>query len=496
MVDLNGKYGRKVIRTNIKVPIGNSAEDIEVIKRILSQTLADHQINVREQNRLFNIALNHNDWWSKGKGQRADINNEIRVPTAFAITRTLNSYCFGEPAKYIAEDVENQKYVEKLAQFIKYQNLHWADYWGAFCSSVCGLGYKLVLPTTLEEQHDEGVPFKINNEIIYPQNAYIVRDSKAISSKVMGVLIGDDYNEKGEPIGKIYTVWTKYYQFVFRQSDLDLTGFEIALQETSRGELVESYYLEYKQIPLIEIERNALRKGDWEIAIDLMKAKNMLLSNRVDDVQQIVDYILVLTNCSFESTSDKEAVLRDRLLELKVLDPQNPPKVDIIKNNLDQSSVQVLSEYIDLLIELAVGIPNRQERGGGGGDTGQAVKFRNGFRDLVNNAGLILPSMEKSARETNSLLIAITRTSSLRKTIGDIKAVNVSVKYTPQLNDDIYNMSTAYSILVGAGMNERSAMITTGVVSDPDEVAQLNKAERENQGENLEINKTDRTLDD
>lgn len=56
-----------------------------------------------------------------------------------------------------------------------------------------------------------------------------------------------------------------------------------------------------------------------------------MLSNRIDDIQQVVDYVLVLINCQFENDADKKNILRDRLLELTVKDPQNKPKVEILK---------------------------------------------------------------------------------------------------------------------------------------------------------------------
>ena len=107
--DNSSKYfGRKIIKTNLSM-IGDEKTDLETVKTILKSALETHNKNVEEENELFNIYLNNPDWWNKVKEQRGDINNKISVPTAWALTRTLNSYCFGEPIKYLYKDIDDEE---------------------------------------------------------------------------------------------------------------------------------------------------------------------------------------------------------------------------------------------------------------------------------------------------------------------------------------------------------------------------------------------------
>lgn len=474
-------YGRTLLKTN-KQLTGIPEQDIDIISLILEEVMPVHQKNETEITRLFDIYLNSSDSWSKKKVTRDDINNKVSIPTAWALTRTLNGYCFSEPIKYIArgdnESVSKQEKVEKLSAMLDYVSNHDATVMATLSSSICGLGYKLCLPSTQEEMAETGVPFVVNDKFIFPQLAGVVVSDTAIPTDVLGFLIGDYYDENGEKQGKQYTCWTKYAQYVFKEGEGD-KPYELVRQKLNiqSEQEVDFVPLTTNKIPLIEIERNFLRKGDWEVAIDLLELRHNLISNRVDDIQQIVDYVLVLMNCKFETEDDAKQTLNNRLLELHTIDPQNKPSIEILKNALDQVGIQTFADYIDLIIQECIGVPNRQERGGGGGDTGQAVKYRNGFRDLENNAGFIIPKMDKAELKLLALCVAYCRNNSETSDIGELKPYDIRCKFMRSLNDDIVSSSQAFATYFSNGLSMEQALLLSKSGTDPSEItAQAIKA--------------------
>lgn len=489
--DTSSKYfGRKILKTNLSI-INDEKQDLETVKNILASALAVHKTNVEEETELFNIYLNNPEWWSKDKVQRSDINNIISVPTAWALTRTLNGYCFGEPIKYLYKDLDNedeselteeqlskQKQIEVLSAMLDTQHNHDSTTMATLCASICGLGYKLALPATQEEMEENGIPFVINETMIYPQNAGVVYSDTPIPREVMGFLIGKYYDQKtGEEKGNQYTCWTKYYQYVLKDSETG-EGYDIVKQVVN-GKEFDAYPLPYQKIPLIEVERNAFRKGDWEVAKDLLTLRNQLISTRQDDVQQIVDYVLILTNCVFETDKDKQDALNSRLLSLKVSDPQNKPSVEILKNALEQTGLQQYSDYLDLLIQETVGVPNRQERGGGGGDTGQAVKYRNGFRDLENNAGIIIPKMDKAELKFVALCIKYCQIANDNR-LQNLMPYEVRCKFMRTLNDDIISSAQAFATYFANGVSMEDSLLLSNSGTDPSEITQRAKKAKQN----------------
>lgn len=476
-IDLSNQiYGRRKLVTNRQIT-GDINGDLETVKLILSDVMSVHESNQTQEMTLFNIFVNKTDWWSKDKVTREDINNKVSIPNAWALSRTINGYCFGEPVKFIArgsDETENgeaqttkQAQVEVLSEMLDRMGNHDSDIMATMCASICGVGYKLALPANSEELELNGIPFVINTDIIMPMLAGVVYSNESISRPVMGFIIGTYYNEEGKADGNLYTCWTKYAQYMLKDSESG-DGYD-TVKQIMDGKEVDVYQLSNNRIPLIEVERNPFRKGDWEVATELLELKNNLISNRMDDIQQMVDYILVLTNCAFENNDDKKQALQARLLELKVANPNNPSKAEILKNALDQTSIQQLADYIDLLIQECVGIPNRQERGGGGGDTGQAVKYRNGFRDLENNAGLIIPKMDKAELQFIDLCLSYCENVKVEG-ITDLKARDVRCKFLRSFNDDALSASQAFINLVNGGMDYVNACICSGVGTDPSEI--------------------------
>lgn len=477
-IDLSNQiYGRRKLVTN-RVITGDLNEDLKTVQLILADVMQVHEANQTEELRLFNIFMNDSSWWSKDKTTRSDINNKVSVPNAWALSRTINSYCFGEPVKFIARgsdetetaDLQSTKQaqVEVLSEMLDRMGNHDSDIMATMCASICGLGYKLALPANQEELDVNGIPFVINTDVIMPMLAGVVRSNESISRPVMGFIIGTYYDEDGQADGNLYTCWTKYGQYMLKDSESG-DGYDVVKQVVD-GTEYDVYPLNNMRIPLIEIERNPFRKGDWEVVTSLLELKNNLISNRMDDIQQMVDYILVLTNCAFESEEDKNNALSSRLLELKIANPNNPSKAEILKNALDQTSIQQLADYIDLLIQECVGIPNRQERGGGGGDTGQAVKYRNGFRDLENNAGLIIPKMDRAELQFIDLCLSYCENVKVEG-ITDLKARDVRCKFLRSFNDDVVSASQAFINFVNGGMDYVDACICAGVGTDPSEIS-------------------------
>ena len=493
----NQKYGRTILKTHRRIT-GDLSIDIPIVKEILKEVLPAHNRNAEEEKRLFDIYFN-GDWWQKEKTQRPDINNQINIPTAYAITRTLNGYVFTDPIKYTARNSkgnpEKLTQVEHLSALLDYAHNHDSTTSAAISASVCGLGYKLVLPTKQSVYKNTGVAFVINSEPLFPMECGMVYSDEVIPEEVLGFIIGTNYDENYQPNGNLYTVWTKYHQILLK--DGDDGAFEVIPQilDISGGTYsVDGYEMNIDNIPLVEVERNPFRKGDWEVAVDLLRLKNQLLSNREDDVEQAIDYVLLLMNAEFESKEEKDAALKNRVISLKTVDPMNPPSLEILKAQLDQTGIQTYANYVDLLIQECVGIPNRQENGYGGGDTGQAVQYRNGFRDLENNAGLIIPKMDKAELKFVGLCIAYNKNMQDTE-LGDLKPFDIRCKFNRSLSDDITTSANAFATYVKHGVAFSDAFILSKSGTDAAELTSNAIAAYKNGTSYLAITNNDNNSD-
>ena len=120
--------------------------------------------------------------------------------------------------------------------------------------------------------------------------------------------------------------------------------------------------------------------GDWEIALSLMDAINELQSGRLDDIDQVVQSLLVFINAELDAERYDE-LRASGIISLKN-NSGNQSDVKTINNTLDQSGMNLYAQELEGLLYSIIGIPDRNNRKGGGGDTGQAVELRDGWADL------------------------------------------------------------------------------------------------------------------
>lgn len=447
---------------------GNVVSDFSAIKEVINYAMPIHEKNVERIDELFTIYFNDKNF-SKNKKSRSDIDNKVPFADSFAATRTINGYCFGEPLKLVSNNRNVVDEAQKLSEMLTCAQNHKATVDCTTNTSICGLGYKLVLPLD-----DEDCPFFIRGDI-KPQQAFVVYSNDMYEKPILGCHFYRIKSKDNTSEDKIFlNVWTNYHQYFIIKKGEDYT---IEKQKCNNKDC-DGYPLTIKEIPLQEYERNTFRIGDWEIHQPLIEAKNKLTSNRVDDVEQIVDYILILINCKFKDKEDREAVLTDRLLELEQKDKDFKPNVDILKNPLNQSEIQVFQEYLDLKWQEGVGIPCRQERGGGGGDTGKAVIYRNGFTDLENNAGFIIPSIEKA--EQNIIKKAVKYCKNIKScVIKEIRPIDIQLVFTRSKTDDPLTASQSLRNMIESGMPVLDSLIASKVVIDPNETAKAWKEQND-----------------
>lgn len=109
--------------------------------------------------------------------------------------------------------------------------------------------------------------------------------------------------------------------------------------------------------------------------------------------------------------------------------------------------IENLREYLEEAYKTIIGIPDRKTRGGGGGDTGDAVKLRDGWAD-IEIVARIKESYFKIAKK-KQIAVAIKILQLLGMTRIDFKTIDLDVKFTRNKNDNLQTKAQAYSTLHG-----------------------------------------------
>jgi hypothetical protein len=315
-----------------------------------------------------------------------------------------------------------------------------------------------------------------------------------------------NYRGHGYDFLAITDHWRYYPSLEAMQTWKDLSDFNLIPGEEVHLPLTKVHYVNiggsYSVNALVKPSLNDDRHGDgieyrsldgtsyFELAMDLINAINALASSRVDDVQQAVDYILLLRDIACDTDEEinaiTKAVAKGILAFRSIQNASVQPSVEVLNTRINQSEVQTLQDFLCKKVEEALHIPNRETRGSSG-DTGTAVENRAGYRSLENIAGLITLQARRAETKALDTILQICKAQNgcpfASLTVNDIE-----IKANRNKVENLTTASNAYSTLRSAGLNDIDALNACELVPDSIGTATRNKAEaEENQQRQLEL---------
>lgn len=477
--------GREVIVSDL-IPTGDIENDKIIIPKILKSALSVHEKNVSVMDMLFGYYHNKTDILAKEKVQQPDINNKISVNYPNIAVTTINAYCFANAPTFSSRgsDKTVQDKVKMFNDALAADNYYGKLLKCTMNSGICGLGYKYCRPATKDEI-SKGVYFKTSSELD-PRYTFIVRANNLDREKILAVNIYErtTYSKDYKTIKKekVYNVWTKWHQWLFSTAKNGRLTNEKFLID---GKEFDAYPLAYNKIPVVEYERKQDRTSDFEAGLGLINAINNLASTRLDDVQQAVDYLVLMRDIDTESEGALDAAfnaLKRGLLSFKSIEGATvQPDVKILTASLNQSEIQTLQDFYCEKLEEVLNIPNRETRSSGG-DTGSAVESRNGFRSLENIAGIVTASAFESENEMLDLILSICENVSDCPFAG-LKASNIEIKENRNKVENLESATNAYSTMRAAGMNDEDSIRISKLDPDSSSVAQRNSIAQKEEDE-------------
>ena len=392
--------GRRRIYTN------QEAITRENVLTVLQESLKTHEENVREIQYLEDFYLGKQEISRTIGNDVGEADNRLVLNFAQTIVRDIVGYTFGKDIEYIANKETYVKDVETICNSLRYENASLIDVKTANYLSICGVGYQIVLQG--KDFADPSPEIGISIDNLKPQNTF------AVHSYAMGnpIIMTCNY-AKIDNASTIYYVYTDDTEFVITANGDE---YEIKEKKHLLGGNPISYF-----------ENNEFLTGDFETVLSLLDAINKVSSDSVNDVENFVHSLLVFTNASLgENDVEKKKTLKsikeNRTIEL--LSPKGLPcDAKYIANQLNPQSVKELREHLEETLWKIVGMPDRKTRGGGGGDTGDAVKLRDGWADIE----VVARQKEKyfSNGKRNVLRIVINLLKKAKMVSEDLKLYNV-----------------------------------------------------------------------
>lgn len=462
--------GRKKIMTNYlsQSQVRENMYGYEVLNEeniidALNLALSVHKDNAREIEELVNYYKGEQGIFNRTKTVRPDVDNKVVVNFANTFTRDIIGYTFGKPMQYVArrtddEDGESsiKDEVRLLNDYAELSDKPASDQDKATDCSIFGIAHRGVFPRKTEDD-DESPYYYLNLD---SRNTFVAHSSQLGGEDSFACTYVESY--EGTAISyTLYTVYTRDQIYLFKSPYRNSYNID-------KSDLVKGYPKTNPLglIPIVECENNQFRMGHWEMAIPLMEAINKIASDSVNDVEQFVNSILVAINAEF-SKETMDTVKKEKYAEIKSPQGLNAD-LKYISEQLDGSSVEQLRQYLEECLRAVVGIPDRKTRGGGGGDTGDAVKLRDGWADMEVVARTTEKFNKKSEKKELRVILKILK--DLKK-ISKTSMINVDIKYPRNKTDNLNNKVTAFATLMNTQtMAPEDALDIVDIISDIAEV--------------------------
>lgn len=424
--------GRTVIYTDVEEVTAENV--VEVLKAANDS----NQSNVSDIKYLYDYYKGKQPILDRTKTFNDTINNKIVENRANEIVAFKTGYFLSAPIQYIdmGEDevTDDLKLINGWADLESKES---ADLDLAEWLSICGTGYRMVLPKQ-ERLDDSDSPFEIFT--LDPQTTFVVYSSKLGHKPMMGVT----FFQLADEDKSVYYVYTESEFFIISDD---------AIQERQSHAL--------GMVPIIEYPANKARLGDFEIVIPLLDAINNMQSNRADGVEQFIQAILCLENLQLDGD---EAGFMTRLKEVGGLMLPEGAKAYYLTQQLNQGDTQTLKDDLYNAVLYICGMPNRNG-GSSTSDTGSAVILRDGWADAEARAKITENYFKKSERKFLNMIILISNT------IGgtNIMLPQVGIRF-PRRNytNDSAKVTNLVTMLANDWIAPQQAFEHSDMFPDPD----------------------------
>ena len=441
-------------RTCIYAPYDEITADN--VYQVLQETLPYHWVNAGQINYLWNYYKGDQPILNRTKEVRPEINNKVVENHAQEIVAFKIGYQLAEPLQYtcrMQSDDSDKGYEEALANVTELNTLMFAedkashdrDLFEWMC--ICGVGYRMCEADTSDDVEDGSAPFEIYT--LDPRDTFAVYSSSYHHRLLMTVWVGKTADK--EPIFNIYTD-REFYRVI-------------------DTEIVEARHHSYGHNPIVEYKLNNARMGVFEPVLPLLDAINSLDSNRLDDIEQTVQALMVFKDCDI-TYDDFETMREIGAVKIKTLEPQIQAAITILTNPIDQTGTQQIKEDLYQSILNICGMPNRNGQGSSTSDTGAAVLLRDGWTLAESHAKSYELQFKRAERDFLRVALSICAQSASTKL--DLRIRDIELAFNRRNYENIQVKSQVLTTMLSSNkIHPQLAFQSCGLFTDPDAAYKL-----------------------
>lgn len=324
---------------------------------MLRSVLQEHSKNLPRLNMLGDYYRGKSNITNRERAKGLP-NNKIAHPFARYIVSVATGYLIGQPVSYSADNQDAA--LTPITDAFDKCSIASVDAENARHASIYGRAVEYVHASEMAEQV---LPCSVS---LPPEQAFVVYDDDYHNMPLFGVYYTPETTEDGSQDG--WRVWIMGANSVreCRMPDLGGTAVQI-VNETA-------HY--FGDVPMVEYWNDEDERGDFEWVISLIDAYDKLESDRVNDKEQFVDKLLVLTGCVLETDKDGREPWQQLREDKALCLPDSTAKVEYLQGALTESDVEVLRSAIQTDIHKMAMVPDLSDKDFAYNASGVAMKYK------------------------------------------------------------------------------------------------------------------------
>ena len=446
----------------IKIPIRPSELTIEAVEPYIDRIFSQFETNAIAIRKDYDTyCLDHPILTKVRAHQDTDINNIVLVPDLKAMVDWKTGYVYGNPIKYAQSKTNETDDINYLNKYVRSACQRSVDKEVGKWAYATGVGYYFIEPKSAQFDIEIEAPYLVyhkasdtctkvytafgNNEplfdMIYTPYEQL-KDGLKVQVKVLDVYFTDMLYTYEKCVGK---GWAR-------------------TNTQSRGMK--------KPLPLIEKRFNSDGIGIIAMGVTLQNAVDRLLSNGLDNVEDIVNEIFVYKNVNLGKTAEDQAANHRKMKKSGALvlnggSKEMPPDVDTISTKLSLAEVRELFAIIDAKFHSSLGVPMEMSNTNSGGTTKSGSEVANGYDNAYNRALDDINTMIVADTELLNKIMWICKNSTGNK-INNLAPSEIEIKYSLNLTDNILTKTQSYVNLVQVGVPHAIALRLCKLSNDPE----------------------------
>lgn len=427
---VKGRYGRKIAYADVEQITADN------IVKVVGGCIGTFYFNKTIIRYLWNYYKGDQPVLYRTKIQNADITNKVSENHAYEIVQFKVGQTYGEPIQLISrkDDDRINNAVDEFNDYLTDANKQEKDIKAGEWQSATGTSFKAV------QFSDGDIPFRIVAPT--PMNTFVIY-SRSTEEPILAI------QELKDADGQWYKLcYTDSYEC-----------------KIVNGEVRDWKLHGFGGIPIVEFPNNHERISDIELVIGLLDAINTMQSNRMDGVEQFVQFWIKFVNCEIDPQTFEEMKI-SHALTVKSNNEQNKSDVDIMTQELNQTECQVAKDDLWDNAQSILAIPTRESQNSGG-DTQGAVSLRAGWDFSKTRAKQKDPIIKTSEKRLAKVILNVIRIKDhdLGLTARDF---DVQINHSPL--DNLYTKTQALDQMLKSGVNPRIAVSTCGLWGDAEKV--------------------------